>query len=58
MTEHRLKTNNLVGPAGFISMEDGCVGGWVQHAAEADRRGADGDADGRPHDRAEPGHRA
>ena len=36
MLEHRLKTNNLVGPAGFISMEDGCVGGWVQHAAEAD----------------------
>ena len=37
MLEHRLKANNLVGPAGFISMEDGCVGGWVQHAAEADR---------------------
>jgi anthranilate 1,2-dioxygenase large subunit len=36
MLEHRLKTNNLVGPAGFISMEDGCVGGWVQHTAEAD----------------------
>ena len=36
MLEHRLKSNNLVGPAGFISMEDGCVGGWVQHAAGAD----------------------
>ncbi len=36
MIEHRLKTNNLVGPAGFISMEDGCVGGWVQHAAQSD----------------------
>lgn len=35
MIEHRLKTNNLVGPAGFISMEDGCVGGWVQTAAES-----------------------
>src|SRR5262249_48438508 len=23
----RLRANNLVGPAGFISMEDGCVGG-------------------------------
>jgi anthranilate 1,2-dioxygenase large subunit len=31
--EHRLarvKQANLVGPAGFISMEDGCVGGFVQ----------------------------
>lgn len=26
----RLKQANLVGPAGFISMEDGCVGGFVQ----------------------------
>jgi anthranilate 1,2-dioxygenase large subunit len=26
----RLKQGNLVGPAGFISMEDGCVGGFVQ----------------------------
>ncbi len=29
MEELRLKVNNLVGPAGLISMEDGCVGGWV-----------------------------
>lgn len=36
MTELRLKVNNLVGPAGLISMEDGCVGGWVQTAAKAD----------------------
>ena len=36
MTELRLKVNNLVGPAGFVSMEDGCVGGWVQKAAMAD----------------------
>jgi len=36
MTELRLLANNLVGPAGFISMEDGCVGGWVQTAAKAD----------------------
>jgi anthranilate 1,2-dioxygenase large subunit len=26
----RLKQHNLVGPAGYISMEDGCVGGFVQ----------------------------
>ncbi|HEY3847535.1 MAG TPA: hypothetical protein VGL95_10515, partial [Acetobacteraceae bacterium] len=26
----RLKQCNLVGPAGFVSMEDGCVGGFVQ----------------------------
>ena len=26
----RVKQANLVGPAGFISMEDGCVGGFVQ----------------------------
>ncbi len=26
----RLKQANLVGPAGYVSMEDGCVGGFVQ----------------------------
>ena len=26
----RLRQSNLVGPAGFISMEDGCVGGFIQ----------------------------
>jgi len=26
----RMKQANLVGPAGYISMEDGCVGGFVQ----------------------------
>jgi anthranilate 1,2-dioxygenase large subunit len=36
MLAHRIKTNNLVGPAGFISMEDGAVGGWVQRTARAD----------------------
>jgi phenylpropionate dioxygenase-like ring-hydroxylating dioxygenase large terminal subunit len=36
MIDLRLKANNLVGPAGFISMEDGCVGGFVQRAAKAD----------------------
>ena len=36
---HRLKQNNLVGPAGYVSMEDGAVGGFVQRgiaAAEAE----------------------
>ena len=35
---HRLKQCNLVGPAGYVSMEDGCVGGFVQRgiAAAAD----------------------
>jgi phenylpropionate dioxygenase-like ring-hydroxylating dioxygenase large terminal subunit len=32
----RMKANNLVGPAGFISMEDGCIGGFVQRAAKTD----------------------
>ena len=26
----RAKQSNLVGPAGYVSMEDGCVGGFVQ----------------------------
>jgi phenylpropionate dioxygenase-like ring-hydroxylating dioxygenase large terminal subunit len=30
MVTRRLKQQNLVGPAGFVSMEDGCVGGFVQ----------------------------
>lgn len=30
MVRRRLKQQNLVGPAGFVSMEDGCVGGFVQ----------------------------
>ncbi len=32
---HRLKQNNLIGPAGFVSMEDGCVGGFVQRGTAA-----------------------
>jgi anthranilate 1,2-dioxygenase large subunit len=31
----RLKQANLVGPAGYISMEDGCVGGFVQRGVAA-----------------------
>jgi anthranilate 1,2-dioxygenase large subunit/terephthalate 1,2-dioxygenase oxygenase component alpha subunit len=40
MRHARLKQSNLVGPAGLVSMEDGCVGGFVQRgtvsAAEED----------------------
>jgi anthranilate 1,2-dioxygenase large subunit/terephthalate 1,2-dioxygenase oxygenase component alpha subunit len=32
MRTRRLKQANLVGPAGYISMEDGCIGGFVQRA--------------------------
>lgn len=36
----RHKQSNLVGPAGYVSMEDGCVGGFVQRgiAGAADER--------------------
>src|SRR4029077_243750 len=32
MTERRLLQANLVGPAGYVSMEDGAVGGFIQRA--------------------------
>ncbi len=32
MQERRLRQGNLIGAAGFISLEDGCVGGLVQRA--------------------------
>lgn len=35
--EMRLKQSNLVGPAGFVSMEDGAVGGFVQRGIQAAR---------------------
>jgi phenylpropionate dioxygenase-like ring-hydroxylating dioxygenase large terminal subunit len=35
MQRLRLKQSNLVGPAGYVSMEDGCVGGFVQRGAAA-----------------------
>jgi phenylpropionate dioxygenase-like ring-hydroxylating dioxygenase large terminal subunit len=35
MSRRRLKQSNLVGPAGYVSMEDGCVGGFVQRGAAA-----------------------
>jgi anthranilate 1,2-dioxygenase large subunit/terephthalate 1,2-dioxygenase oxygenase component alpha subunit len=34
----RLKQNNLAGPAGFVSMEDGAVGGFVQRGIAAAER--------------------
>ena len=30
MRKRRLRHLNLGGPAGFVSMEDGCVGGFVE----------------------------
>jgi anthranilate 1,2-dioxygenase large subunit/terephthalate 1,2-dioxygenase oxygenase component alpha subunit len=35
MQRRRLKQSNLVGPAGYVSMEDGCVGGFVQRGVAA-----------------------
>jgi phenylpropionate dioxygenase-like ring-hydroxylating dioxygenase large terminal subunit len=35
MRRRRLLQANLVGPAGYVSMEDGCVGGFVQRGAAA-----------------------
>ncbi len=35
LRKRRLKQANLVGPAGFVSMEDGCIGGFVQRGAMA-----------------------
>ncbi len=35
MRRLRLKQSNLVGPAGFVSMEDGAVGGFVQRGIQA-----------------------
>ena len=32
MTERRLAQANLVGPAGYVSMEDGAVGNFIQRA--------------------------
>jgi phenylpropionate dioxygenase-like ring-hydroxylating dioxygenase large terminal subunit len=35
MNRRRLRQQNLVGPAGYVSMEDGCVGGFVQRGIAA-----------------------
>jgi anthranilate 1,2-dioxygenase large subunit/terephthalate 1,2-dioxygenase oxygenase component alpha subunit len=34
LRQMRLRQFNLVGPAGFVSMEDGCVGGFVQRGMQ------------------------
>ena len=40
MQERRLRQGNLIGAAGYISMEDGCVGGFVQRALQYNDEGA------------------
>jgi hypothetical protein len=35
MKTRRLRQNNLAGPAGYVSMEDGAVGGFVQRGVTA-----------------------
>jgi anthranilate 1,2-dioxygenase large subunit len=35
MTERRLRQANLIGPAGYISMEDGAAPGFVQRAVNS-----------------------
>jgi anthranilate 1,2-dioxygenase large subunit/terephthalate 1,2-dioxygenase oxygenase component alpha subunit len=35
-TERRLLQSNLIGPAGFVSMEDGVVGSFIQRAIARD----------------------
>jgi len=35
MKRRRLVQANLVGPAGYVSMEDGCIGGFVQRGVAA-----------------------
>jgi anthranilate 1,2-dioxygenase large subunit/terephthalate 1,2-dioxygenase oxygenase component alpha subunit len=39
MRRRRLRHLNLGGPAGFVSMEDGCVGGFVERGIAADADG-------------------
>ena len=40
MTERRLRQGNLIGAAGYIAMEDGCIGGFVQRALRQNDDGA------------------
>ena len=39
MRTRRLRQLNLAGPAGFVSMEDGCIGGFVERGAATAPRG-------------------
>ena len=47
MTERRLRQANLIGPAGYISMEDGAAPGFVQRARQHRAGRALGGGDGR-----------
>ena len=60
MTERRLRQANLIGPAGYISMEDGAAPGFVQRGVNAARGRALGGGDGRPQHRVRrhPRHRS
>lgn len=40
MTERRLRQGNLIGPAGYVAMEDGFIGGFVQRALHYNDEGA------------------
>ncbi len=40
MTERRLRQGNLIGPAGYVAMEDGFIGGHVQRALQYNDEGA------------------
>ncbi|MGA3001826.1 MAG: Rieske 2Fe-2S domain-containing protein [Acetobacteraceae bacterium] len=37
LRKRRLRQLNLAGPAGYVSMEDGCIGGFVERGAAAAR---------------------
>ena len=40
MEERRLRQGNLIGAAGYIALEDGCVGGFVQRALQYNDEGS------------------
>ena len=40
MRKRRLRHLNLAGPAGFVSMEDGCIGGFVERGIATAEHGA------------------
>lgn len=40
MTERRLRQGNLIGPAGYVAMEDGFIGGFVQRAIHYNDEGS------------------
>src|SRR5262249_61279902 len=40
MAERRLRQGNLIGAVGYIALEDGCVGGFVQRALQYNDEGS------------------